>query len=256
LPSFKTHDKYQKPLSLKYQSNLMEALKGFFRWLYNKKYIPELPSFPESIEVPEHNPITINKETQIRLLECVPAEHKPLFTWLFYQGCRPGEARALKWDCIRDDEVCYKRTFSADKLVEHTKTKKIRLNYIYPEPLEALPGRDLSNSFVFTHGKAIKRHYSAAYLNRLFNKALSEFNKKYNLDLEITLYEATKHSRGTQMVNEEEIPLDLIQKWFGHTKRETTELYAKLNVVDAFRKRHNVVALRKAENKGSTGGRQ
>jgi integrase len=256
LPSFRTHDKYQKPLSLKYQSNLMEALKGFFRWLHSKKYIAELPSFPESIEVPEHDPVTISKETQVGILESIPEKHKAIFTWLFHQGCRPGEARALKWDCIRGDEVCYKRTFSAGKLVEHTKTKRIRYNYIYPETLKALPGRDLPNAFVFTHGKDLKRHYSEAYLNRIFNKALKEFNEKYSLDLGVTLYEATKHSFGTQMVNEEEMPLELIQKWFGHTKRETTEIYAKLNVVDAFRKRHNVVPLRKAENKGPTGGRQ
>lgn len=65
----------------------------------------------------------------------------------------------------------------------------------------------------------VPRHYSEAHLNRIYNKALAEFNEKYGTELRIELYEATKHSFGTQMVNEEEMPLDLIQKWFGHTKR-------------------------------------
>jgi integrase len=256
LPTFRTHDKREAQLSLKYQKNLTDALKGFFRWLETRKYISDLPAFPEAIEVPEHEPLTISKETQLGILGCVPEEHKPIFTWLFHQGCRPEEARALKWDCIRGDEVCYKRGFSAGKPKNHTKTKNIRYNFIYPETLEGLPQRGLPTSYVFTHGQIVRRYYSEAYLNRIYNKALAEFNEKYGTELCIGLYEATKHSFGTQMVNEEEMPLDLVQKWFGHTKRETTERYAKLKVVDAFRKRHNVVLLRKAENEGLTGGRQ
>ena len=41
-------------------------------------------------------------------------------------GCRPGEARELKKDCIKEDTVIIKRAFSDNKLKETTKTKRIR----------------------------------------------------------------------------------------------------------------------------------
>lgn len=235
-------------LSPKYQKNIMDGLKGFFKWLREDRYIQEVPRFPV-LDIPEHEPVTISKETQYGILECIPEEHKPLFTWLFYQGCRPGETRALKWDCIAGDVVTYKRTFSADTLVEHTKTKNIRHNLIFSETLVALPQKGLPDAFVFTHGKNVKRHYSEAYATRIYNKALAAFNEQHGTDLHVELYEATKHSFGTQMVNESEIPLDMLQEWFGHTKADMTKKYAKLKIVDAFRKRQNVIPLRK-ENKG------
>ncbi len=231
-------------LSPKYQKNITDGLKGFFKWLHEDRYISELPRFP-AFDIPEHEPVTISRETQQGILECVPDEHKPLFTWLFYQGCRPGEARALKWDCIVGDVVVYRRTFSADTLVEHTKTKNIRHNLIFPETLAVLPKRGLPHTFVFTHGKAVRRHYSEAYVSRIFRKALTAFNEKHGTDLRVELYEATKHSFGTQMVNEAEVPLDMLQDWFGHTKPDMTKKYAKLKVVDAFRKLQNVLPLQK-----------
>lgn len=75
----------------------------------------------------------------------------------------------------------------------------------------------------------IKKAISADLLNKLFRTAAKE------LGLEITLYEATKHSFGTRYVNDG-VSRDLLKEWFGHTKIETTEKYSKIKVVDAFRK--------------------
>jgi integrase len=235
-------------LSLKYQKNLIMTLNSFFIWLKQERYTADLPVF-EKIEVPEHDPVVITRETQERLLEFIPVGHRPLFAFFFYQGCRPGEARALMWDCIDGDTVTIKRTFSASRLVERTKTKTIRYNYLYPETRAILPERTTITGFVFTHGKEIKRHYSAPYFNRIFRHALDEFNRHYGTDLKIEAYEAGKHSWGTQKVNDG-VSMDLIQGWFGHTKRETTEKYAKLRVVDAFRRLNNVVPLDARKERG------
>jgi integrase len=230
-----------KPLSLKYQKNLVDALKGFFRWALRKKYISELPDFPDAIEVPEHDPRTICKDTQRKILECVPDEHKPIFTWLFWQGCRPGEVRALLGDCIITDReprdvVKYCRGFSGSQLKEYTKTKKIRYNYIYPEARTMLPEFLHRDRFVFTHGAVIRHPYSAAYLNRIYRKALQEFNNRFGATLQIELYEASKHSFGTQKINEGKVSIYDLKEWYGHTKIDTTEKYAKLNIVDVFRR--------------------
>jgi len=47
-------------------------------------------------------------------------------------------------------------------------------------------------------------------------------------------YEATKHSFGTRYVNDG-VSKDLLKEWFGHTKIEMTQRYAKIKVVEAFR---------------------
>lgn len=215
-------------LSIKYQKNLLIALHNFFKWLkVEARLIPDVPYF-KTFEVPEHVPTVITPETQAALLELIPAEHKPIFTFLFNQGVRPSEARALKWKDIEGDTVTIRRTWSGEALREQTKTKRIRYNYLFPETLAALPGRSFDDAFVFTHGVDVKRHYSHNYLNKIFHQACEK------IGLKIQLYEATKHSFGTYHINNG-VSKDLLQKWFGHASAKSTEIYARVHVVDAFR---------------------
>ncbi|OGW55593.1 MAG: hypothetical protein A2Y81_11855, partial [Nitrospirae bacterium RBG_13_43_8] len=188
-------------LSLHYQSNIVKALENFFHWLRDERIIQELPVFPK-MEIPEHLPKTIDRATREKLLDFIPGEHKAIFTFLFYQGCRPSEARALKWDSVEEDVVTYKRTWSGEELRETTKENKVRQNLIFSEVLAALPRRSFSLDFVFTHGKNVKRHYSKTFLHDIFNRALQAFNEHHQTDLKINLYEATKHSFGTEQVNQ------------------------------------------------------
>lgn len=215
-------------LSLKYQKNILDALRHFFRWLREDRLIQDVPVF-KPIEVPEHEPNVISPETQAMILNLIPSEHKPIFTFLFNQGCRPSEVRALKWKDIEGDTVIIRRTWSASKLREQTKTKRIRHNLLFSETLKALPPRQFGEAFVFTHGKSLKRPYSHSYLNKIFRKAASQ------LGLEIELYEATKHSFGTHYINNG-VSRDLLKEWFGHQSMKSTEVYAKIKVIDAFRR--------------------
>lgn len=239
-------NKLPSRLSLKYQKNISDALKGFFTWLRENRIIAEIPVFPV-IEFPEHQPQTISREIQLKILDEIPNEHKPIFAFLFYQGCRPGEVRALKWDAVLDDVVTFKRTWSGRKLREMTKTKNIRQNLIFPETLAMLPARRFPLDFVFVHGIKTKRPYSEDYLNDIYKTARRAFNKKFNTELSIELYEATKHSFGTQNINQG-VPENLLQQWFGHTRAEMTKKYAKLRVVDAFRDLQKMRSLKDAQN--------
>jgi site-specific recombinase XerD len=49
---------------------------------------------------------------------------------------------------------------------------------------------------------------------------------------------AAKHSFGTYHVNSG-ISKDLLKEWFGHSSIKSTEIYAKIRVVDAFRQIQN-----------------
>ena len=52
------------------------------------------------------------------------------------------------------------------------------------------------------------------------------------------MYEATKHSFGTHYVNRG-ISKDLLKEWFGHASIKSTEVYAKIKIMDAFRQIQN-----------------
>lgn len=218
-------------LSLKYEKNIQDALRHFFRWLKEDKLIDDIPTF-KTMEIPEHEPNIISPETQEMILNLIPQEHKPIFTFLLNQGCRPSEARALKWKDIKGDIVTYRRTWSGEILREQTKTKRIRHNLLFNETLKALPTRRFDEDFVFNHGKDVKRPYSHNFLNKIFNKAVSE------LGLKIELYEATKHSFGTHYVNNG-VSKYLLKDWFGHVSIKSVDVYAKIKVVDAFRQIQN-----------------
>jgi integrase len=201
-----------KHLSLKYQKNIMDSLMGFFRWCKENRYISELPIY-KKISVPEHIPKTLSLQDRLKILCRVPEEHQPIFTFLFFQGARPSEVRALKWDCIEGDVVTYRRTFSNHKLIETTKEGNARQNLIFKEVLDVLPERRFPLDFVFTHGKQIKRCYSKTFLNKIFRLVCNE----------TTLYEATKHSFGTEWRNKG-MSLDNLRAWFGHKSVKTTEI--------------------------------
>lgn len=230
-------------LSPKYQKNILDALRGFFLWANEERIIKvdDIPIFP-SIKVPEYESQAISPEVQLAILDLIPDEHKPIFTFLFYQGARPGEIRALKWDCINGDTVTYKRTFSGRKLKENTKTSRIRHNLIFPEVLSMLPKKDFPRNFVFTHG-GNKKPYSEDFLGDIYKEALKAFREKHNSNLNIGLYEATKHSFGTEFINEHPEHEKLLQEWFGHTKPEMTRKYEKFKVVEAFRKLQNITKI-------------
>jgi integrase len=226
-------------LGPKYRKNIMGALSHFFNCLIEDEVLEKKPKIP-TIDVPEHDFEVISPETQVVLLEYIHEEHKPIFVYLFGQGCRPAEARALKWDCINGDTVTYKRTWSRRKLKETTKTKRIRKNYLFYDTREFLPPRRFPNDFVFMHGKKKKRPYSGDFLNKLFNRAVIQLNKKLEevgdtFRLKIKLYEATKHSFGTYMLRTIGVSPEVLQKHFGHVKLEQTLKYTKFAAVDTFR---------------------
>ncbi len=214
--------------SPKYTKNISDALRNFFMWLKEGGIIQEMPVF-KKIEVPEYSFKTISREDQLRILNEVPEEHKPIMTFLFYQGVRPSEARALKWKDISGETVTLQRTYSDKELREQTKNKRIRFNYLFPETISALPPKSFPDQFVFLHGKQVKRPYSGCLLRSIFKTACE------SCGIEIGLYEATKHSFATNHY-QAGVGMDLLRRWFGHSSAKMTERYTRVDVVGQMRK--------------------
>jgi integrase len=213
--------------ALSSQKTILDNLRNFFFWLHRDEIIERIPGFP-TIEVPDREPVVLTQEQQAKILSHIPDEHKPIFIWLFAQGCRIGEARALNWDAIQGDVVIYRRTFARQHLRDTTKTRRNRANLIFPEALAALPPRRFPLDFVFSHHGG--KPYSASYLHKIFGAAAKKAG------LKVSLYEASKHSFGTRMVNEVGVSLDVLQAHFGHTNKKSTLIYSRLKPVEGMRK--------------------
>ncbi len=220
-------------LSPKSKKNLLAVLHKVFREARDKREeIDRIPVWPE-IHVPEYEPEHLSREWQDKILQEIPAQDRPLFAFMMLYGCRPGEARGLKWDCVdrAHETVIFRRTFSWSTLKEKTKSGRIRTLPWMPgtaevlEEAEAHPktARGLDGQpagFVFLN--RFGRHYTDE-ISRTWNEA----RDRAGCPKKIKLYEAIRHSWGTQAV-EDGIPLEIIRDWLGHTGNAMTRRYARV----------------------------
>lgn len=227
------------------------TLVEFFNWVRkSKRLISDVPSIPE-MEIEEVPIIVAPREVQENFLTVLPAYLVPVFAWMIYQGCRVGEVCALKWDSIsssqgENDTVTYRRTWSGSKkpiraLKEKTKSKKNRDNYVFPETRPYLPKRSFPQNFVFTDKKG--QNFFPNNLTIIFQVYLKKYNVKYKDALHITLYQFTKHSFGTRMINLHPEHQYALQKHFGHSDAKTMERYSAIDNVKVWRQIDNVEKL-------------
>ena len=209
-------------LSLKTKKNIMDMLRTFCRWLYQREILSKVPSFP-IINPPEPPIMYIEKKTQLDYLALIPEEHKPIFHFLMYHPVRIGEACALKvkhFDTVKAIvEIC-----QAVGYKNEIKSRKNKKPYYLPISkhfnLNILKDK-LPEAFIFTHKGKI---YNSKYLGEIWRRALTD-----NKDQYINLYNATRHSIASQAINSG-IGLERISKALGHSTIEMTKKYASMNV--------------------------
>lgn len=232
--------------SLKYISNIMKALENFFNTLLRYDFIPKKPSFPV-ITLDRKTPRWVDAEIQLQLLRAIPEAHRPIFTFLAFQGIRPSEARALKVKDInlRQNTLTVSRTYSDREIRERVKGKVVRPRLINPAvvPLLEEVCRDKHpEAFIFVNPRT-KKPYSENVIQRLWSDARTE------VGIDITLYEATRHSLAS-IAASNGAPLTAIKDVLGHTDFRTTLKYAHTNlesqraVFQRPQKTDNVIKLR------------
>lgn len=210
-------------LSLKTKKNIMDMLRTFCRWLYQREILSKVPVFPV-INPPEPSIKYIDKKTQLDYLELIPEEHRPIFQFLIYHPIRIAEGCALQvkhFDTVnRIVEICqaigYRREIKSRK---NKKAYRIPLS-VYTDV--SILKNKLPEAFAFTRKNG--ELYNSDYLGGIWRKALKDGNVPY-----INLYNATRHSIASQAVNSG-IGLDRISKALGHSTIEMTKKYASMNV--------------------------
>lgn len=196
--------------------NIIAELRACLR--FHRDSIPKLPIFPTVTF--QDKPIRwIDIKNQDKIFDSIPVQHRPIFDFMRYTGCRPNEARGLLRDNIHHDEGYIAIATVLDskgELRERTKTKRVRVLPIIPEIQNALKPREASR-FVFTV-KGLP--YRKRVLERIWNNACEKAGIKINL------YNGLKHSFGMQRLNQG-FSLDAIRAVMGHTSSKTTEKYAQ-----------------------------
>jgi integrase len=224
-------------LSDKAKYNVLGALRTMLRWAYRSEDIQQIPPFPVlSFELPEIEYLTF--EQQEKIISFIPEADRPVFEFGMEYGLRTQEVRALQKDCITDQEIIIKRSFSDNTLQEKTKTGAIRREPITDAALDILNrARKSLTPFVFV--KKNGTPYSNKSLNTIWRKACKAAGVK------IKLQAAFRHSLGCQLLDQGE-DLELVRDVLGHTKSDMTRRYAKRNpatVRAALEKRRKVVPL-------------
>lgn len=210
---------YLKP---KTKRNILSVLHTLLNHAVDEEMLDRLPGFPK-VEVLEPEVKWITREWQDKIIAEIPERDRPIFVFMATWGCRPGEARALMWDCLDFEKkaVTIRRTFSGagcNHLQEYTKTKRIR--YLpFTEELDRLFKRIRGiGGFVFRNASG--RPYTAD-LSRIWNEARDRIGAP-----RVTLNQGTRHSFATQHLDQ----LDLVRLVLGHTRTDMTRRYQGLNL--------------------------
>ncbi|MGA1841107.1 MAG: tyrosine-type recombinase/integrase [bacterium] len=211
-------------LKPKTQLNIMSLLHKYFRDLYDREEIKRMPKF-KRIEVPDPHWNWVDVEEQEAIFIHIPEKHKPIFTFMMFQGCRPGEARALWREDINFNEgtAIIRRSFSNDVYRKTTKTKRERLIPLHVEVLAMLKKLPILKGFIFIDSTTGKR-YRKYKLNRIFDRA----RRLAGIE-NLTLYQWSKHSFCSQAINRG-VPHKLVNEMVGTKSERSSRRYQHVNV--------------------------
>lgn len=208
-----------------YIKNIITALEKLLHDALDWEDIGQMPKFPK-IDVPEPDIRTIDLDLQDRIVGAIPDPMDQAFIlFTAREMVRPSETRALQWDDVdlKHDRITIRRHFSLNQIRPATKAKQIKILPLDGEvkkSLQSLP-RHISSPFVFWKGK-IGRSFAESWARKIW-KRISK-----SLNIEISLYQGTRHSSATEAVNR--VGVDATQEFLHHTNRAMTKRYAKVNL--------------------------
>jgi len=206
----------------KSKKNILGVLRAIFTDAVDREDLTRVPKFPK-VNVPDPVVRWIDAEAQDAILAQIKHPMwKAYFTFLVHMGCRPSEARALRWE-----DVDFERgvlTIRAGMDLNHyrptTKEKDVRILPLAQGAIDALRSISRGIGYVFhLNGRPLSLQRVQKWWRRAATAA----------GIDIPLYQGTKHSMGCR-ARLEGVPLDVIQDWFGHKSAASTRRYAKIQL--------------------------
>jgi integrase len=205
-----------KSLSTKTKYNIRGVVAKVLKDAFDREDIAKVPKIA-SIKVADPRTWFIEEDVQDRVLaEVRHPVMRVCFRFCMMHGCRPGEARALKWSDIEGGYVTIAAAMDQNEYRPSTKEREIRVLPIHPECLaemEALP-RSFTG-FVFTfRGKPLRKEFVNATWRQARKKA----------GVNITCYQGTRHSLISQLLNAGHSET-LVRQIAGHRCESTIQRY-------------------------------
>jgi integrase len=216
---------------------LLSNLRAMLVWLKDRQEILDVPAFP-SVAIPDHAPRLLTREQQTAVLDEIAIEQRGIYLALADLWLRPNEGRALRpaaYEVVkhRTDEdpagwMAIKRAAEGQRadapIREWTKTGTIR----------NLPVSDRLADWIAEHVPADARvtrellfpapdgrTWAHATLAHRWKQAC----KRAGVPI-VPVREGTRHSSATA-ARRDKWPLDLIQRFLGHTDVRNTERYSR-----------------------------
>ena len=209
--------------------NIMYSFHRMMKQAKRDGRIQSIPLFPEKEEydIKETEFDFLWEKDQLDVINSIPIPDRYPLLWLKYHFRRPSEACALyKTDYNPfKDEFTVKRSISARQLWNRTKTKAIHTipcDDNFKKIACKLINENSDSPFMFVNPRARKegKRYTVESLRNIWKKARK--------DLEIGLYEGTKHSSCTQYINEKDGNDSELQMLTDHARMDSVRKYRKV----------------------------
>lgn len=218
LEDFKDH--LPDTIKRKTKSNILVSLHSFFTWLF-KKGVRDIPPFPVIDDIDDSKERTaLDYDEQVKYLAMIPEMHRGILEFGMETGVRPGELVVLKAKDIdiKNQTAIIRRTISAYvHILETTKGKSKKVIPLSGRAMQIVKANIIGKfpeDFIFINPDT-ERRYSVKMPNTLW---------KRHTKLDLTYYEASRHSFCTQIVDD---GINVLQakELLRHTDVRTTQRY-------------------------------
>jgi integrase len=211
----------------------MKLLRQVFVYAKTNHYIDTLPEFPKAHHYSDeqHEIRWLTEAEQLDFMRTFPEHDQAILLWLKYHFRRPSEACALQKSDYKDGVFYVRRTMVKGQVMNSTKTNEVVL---VPCVKEYEPWVDwlrkqewwISSPFFFINPKSTRE--SQHYVRQTLYAKWSRHCKRAGI--QCSLYEGTKHSSSSQLVNEYGYNLHDVQLATAHKDLSSVRHYAKIDL--------------------------
>lgn len=189
------------------------------------EYILRCPTMPPAPFVPQGRIRFYTEQEQHKVLDALPPEHKPIFEFMAWCGCRPGEARALRMQDVdmKGGVIMLQSAFNRSGELDTTKTKRMRPLPIGPvmEPILTSVMKNRISGFIFTN-PATSSAYIETEIRYQWDKAVKTSGVRY-----LGITEGTRKTVATRLINKGIEP-HVISDILGNSPKVLKQHYAQI----------------------------
>lgn len=202
---------------------IIYVLRGALVYAKKANRINVLPLLPEGRKYGKvkKDVMWLSGVEQAKIIDAIPAYHRPIFLWIKYHFRRIGEACNMK----REDYVKELDAFWVSDAKTHAR-HLYPCHPAYKPTLNKLPVR-LDSPYLFINPRGHKKH-KGQYKIQSLEKIWARARKAAGID--ITMYKGLKHSSCSQYINEQGGTVDECQMLTGHKRRDTVLKYADVTL--------------------------